>query len=62
DRVIAVLTRDMSRTASRQLLVSATTRARHCTLITERGVLGEIVARDDLATRPNLVRSLKVET
>ncbi len=62
DRVIVVLTRDMSRTASRQLLVSATTRARHCTLITERGVLGEIVARDDLATRPNLVRSLKVET
>lgn len=60
DRVILVLTRDMSKSASRQLIVSAATRAPHCTIITERGCLASIVKRDDVASRPQIVRSFGV--
>jgi exodeoxyribonuclease V alpha subunit len=61
DRVILVLTHDMVNTASRQMMVSATTRAPHCTIITERGCLKRAVSKDDVSDRPRIIYALRGE-
>ena len=51
DECIVVIGRGASRHATRQSLVSAMTRARRCTIITDVGVLDDVVKRDALTTR-----------
>lgn len=62
DRVILVLTHDMVGTASRQMMVSATTRAPHCTIIEERGCIAKAVYRDDVAIRPRIIHALREQS
>lgn len=57
DESILLLTRENERTATRQMMVSAMTRARRCTIITEPGVLAKIVSRDQLRDRPKTLQA-----
>lgn len=57
DESILLLTRENERTATRQMMVSAMTRARKCTIITEPGVLAKIVSRDQLHDRPRTLQA-----
>lgn len=57
DEAILVLTRENERTATRQMIVSAMTRARRCTIVTEPGVLERIVSRDQMAARPKTLEA-----
>lgn len=52
DEAILVVTTEGERTATRQMLVSAMTRAKSCTVITEQGCLHRIVTKDQVSDRP----------